>query len=327
MTANPKPVELVALLRPPQPANDLLELFASTELDPSVPDHVWEAALVGPATAFLARPGKQLRAKLVATGWRLGGGSGEPPPAIARALEILHAGSLIVDDVEDRSDERRGGPALHVLIGEPLAINTGSWMYFWALEQLCALPGAVELAVRALARCHQGQALDLAARIGELAMSEVPAVVAATTRHKTGALARLATELGALAAGAGVDHRARIGELGEATGIALQMLDDLGAIAAPERRAKAYEDLRAQRPTWPWAWLAHQADAPAPARRPRCRGGRAARTDRRPRPRRGARRDRDGARARALRAREPRRRDHLRPSRDGDHVWLSYAPR
>ncbi|MEJ7602708.1 MAG: polyprenyl synthetase family protein [Kofleriaceae bacterium] len=238
------------------------------ELDPEVPVAVWERALVGPASLFLARPGKDLRARLVSAGFTLAGGHGVVPAAVPRALELLHAGSLIVDDVEDRSDERRGAPALHHLVGEPLAINTGSWMYFWALAELAklGLPGAVELAITALVGCHQGQALDLATRIVDLDVREVPGVVAATTRLKTGALCRLAVELGALAAGASPDRRCAIGDLGEAAGCALQMLDDLGCIVSAERRHKAYEDLRAARPTWTWAWLASTCDPFAWAR-------------------------------------------------------------
>ena len=238
------------------------------ELDSEVPQFVWQRALVSPVTLFLARPGKDLRARLVAAGWALAGGQGAVPAAVPRALELLHAGSLIVDDVEDQSAERRGAPALHHLVGEPLAINTGTWMYFWALAELAklALPGAVELAIAALVRCHQGQALDLATRIVDLDVREVPGVVAATTRLKTGALCRLAVELGALAAGARPAERTAIGDLGEAAGCALQMLDDLGCVVAAERRHKAYEDLRAARPTWTWAWLASTCDPFAWAR-------------------------------------------------------------
>lgn len=239
----------------------------ASSLLPSVPSAVWSAALTGPAAAFLARPGKDLRARFVRLGGALGAVDGAPPPeatldAIARVLEILHAGSLIVDDVEDRSEHRRGQPALHCLIGDPLAINTGSWMYFWALAELAQLqlPGALELAVVTLVRCHQGQALDLATRIVDLAPRDVPEVVAATTQLKTGALCKLALELGALAAGASPERRAQIGALGESIGCALQMLDDLGCLVSPARRDKAFEDLRALRPTWVWAWLAATCD-------------------------------------------------------------------
>lgn len=238
----------------------------ASSLDPSVPAAIWRRALAGPAADFLARPGKELRSTIVRAGWSLGGGApGAMPESLPLVIELLHAGSLIVDDVQDDSLERRGAPALHRLIGVPLAINTGSWMYFWALAELAelALPPATALAahqaaIATLVRCHQGQALDLAVRIADLDVADVPAVVAVTTRLKTGALCTFAAELGALAAGASTGTRTAIGRFAEAMGIGLQMLDDLGSLTSPARRDKGREDLRAGRPTWPWAWLAEQ---------------------------------------------------------------------
>ena len=248
----PLPLALAAL-------EHALDPHGPSSLDPAVPAHVWRRALVGPAGEFLARPGKALRTTIVKAGWLLGGGDAHAfPERLALVLELLHAGSLVIDDVEDGSIERRGAPALHCIVGTPLAINTGSWMYFWALAELADLgldPSALATAVRALVRCHQGQALDLAVVITDLDPREVAAVVATTTKLKTGQLCRLAAELGAIAAGASLERRARIGEFAEAMGTGLQMLDDLGSLACPDRRDKGREDLRAARPTWPWAWL------------------------------------------------------------------------
>jgi len=236
----------------------------ASELDPSVPANVWQRALSGPAFDFLSRPGKELRASIVRAGAMLGGGAvSDTVDRLAFIVEVLHAGSLIIDDVQDNSSERRGAPALHETYGVPLAINTGSWMYFWAQGELAALglAPALELeahraTITALVRCHQGQALDLSVRIADIDVAEVPAVVAATTRLKTAALCRLAAELGAIAAAAAPVHKQAIGRFGEAMGTSLQMLDDLGSLTSPRRRAKGLEDLVAGRPTWPWAWLA-----------------------------------------------------------------------
>ena len=232
----------------------------ASSLDPAVPNAVWRRALAGPAGEFLARPGKALRTSLVRAGWMLGGGAPDAfPDRLALVLELLHAGSLVIDDVEDDSEERRGAPALHRLVGAPLAINTGSWMYFWALAELADLeldPGALATAVRALVRCHQGQALDLAVRVTELECTQVAPIVATTTRLKTGMLCKLAAELGAIAAGADEAQRSIIARFAEELGCGLQMLDDLGSLTCPDRRVKGHEDLRAARPTWPWAWLA-----------------------------------------------------------------------
>ncbi|MEO7096674.1 MAG: polyprenyl synthetase family protein, partial [Polyangiales bacterium] len=198
--------------------------------------------------------------------------AGAMPDRLPLVIELLHAGSLIIDDVEDGSEMRRGAPALHHLFGAPIAINTGSWMYFWALAELeqLELAPAVELAAhrattRTLVRCHQGQALDLATPVTELQSHEVAPVVETTTRLKTGALCALAAQLGAIVAGGSPATTKSVGRFGERMGIALQMLDDLGSLTSPARRDKGREDLRAARPTWPWAWLA-QRDAFAWAR-------------------------------------------------------------
>lgn len=255
----PLPAPLAALERALGPGG-------VSALDPRVPAAIWRRALAGPAAEFLARPGKELRASIVRAGWRFGGGAdGAMPESLPLVIELLHAGSLIIDDVEDDSDERRGAPTLHRLVGPSLAINTGSWMYFWALAELGQLrqPAATALAAQraaldTLIRCHQGQALDLAVRICDLALEDVMPLVAATTRLKTGALCTFAAALGALGAGAPPAIQDAVARFGDAMGTGLQMLDDLGSLTSPARRAKGLEDLRGRRPTWPWAWLAEQ---------------------------------------------------------------------
>ena len=231
-------------------------------LDEGVPRAVWERALYQPLRDFLARPGKQFRARLCTLSYQLAGGE-TAPRELPLLVEILHAGSLIVDDIEDNSSERRGSAALHVRYGLPSALNAGNWLYFWPylLMRRLDLSPLVELELqraisRALIDCHRGQALDLAARVANLEQAQVPAVVAATARLKTGSLMGLAAEAGALVAGAPRARREALARFGAELGTALQMLDDLGGIASSRRRHKGYEDLMQSRPTWPWAWLA-----------------------------------------------------------------------
>lgn len=234
--------------------------------DDGLPAHLWERALLGPAREFLRRPGKRFRARLVEACWVLAGGAADAMPAeLPLIVELLHAGSLIVDDIEDGSHVRRGAAALHEIYGTAVALNTGNWMYFWPLALIDRLGRGLdaqrtaELHRRArttLLRCHQGQALDLALKVTELEQGEVPRVVKATTQLKTGALMELAAALGGIAAGgsdAAIEAMTRFGrELGKG----LQMLDDLGGITCAARRDKGAEDLRLGRPTWPWAWAA-----------------------------------------------------------------------
>lgn len=253
---------------PLSPLSSLLDdAFAGNGL----PLHLWERALLGPAREFLRRPGKQFRARLVETCWLLAGGRPEAMPhELPLVIELLHAGSLIVDDIEDQSATRRGAPALHRIYGTPVALNTGNWMYFWsmALLERVELPDERRVAAhlragRTMLRCHEGQALDLALKITELDQHDVPRVVRAATQLKTGALMELAAVLGAIAAGADEARVESLASFGRELGMGLQMLDDLGGLTSASRRHKGREDLRLARPTWPWAWAATATSAAA----------------------------------------------------------------
>jgi geranylgeranyl pyrophosphate synthase len=231
---------------------------------------LWRAALHAPLRDFLSRPGKSLRASLVHASHHIAGGRGECPAELGLIVEVLHAGSLIVDDIQDGSLERRGGPSLHSELGLPLALNAGNWLYFWAsaLVERVKLAPRVELAVhrwlgRTMLACHYGQALDLEARVGEIEQGRVRSVVESSTRLKTGSLMQLSAALGALAAGASREHVQALATFGLDLGVSLQMLDDHSGLANERRLHKGLEDLREGRPTWPWAWLAESQDAAA----------------------------------------------------------------
>lgn len=234
-----------------------------------VPERVWTDALSGPLLELISRPGKEFRSRLVEVAYAVSRAHGSPdmPERLPLIVEILHAGSLIIDDIEDDSKYRRGKPALHLVVGLPLALNAGNWLYFLphsVLEQL-ALPDVTELELRrvidrGVLRCHYGQALDLGARLGALAQREVPDVVCLSTRLKTGSLLELAAELGAAAAGAEDGLRRELALFGRHYGVALQMLDDLSGLFEERRAHKGHEDLLNGRPTWPWAWLARRLD-------------------------------------------------------------------
>ena len=243
--------------------------------DARVPRAVWETALLGPARDMLRRPGKRFREVLVALAWRLAGGAGDVPAMLPLCVEIVHAGSLIIDDVEDDSSQRRGAACLHRLYGAPVAINTGSWFYFWALDLLGGLDvdAAVASELRALLsrtilRGHFGQALDLSLQVGQAPQRWIPPVVAAATELKTGALMELAARLGAVAARAPAERVATLARFGRRLGVGLQMLDDLNNLApradagdpAARTDGKRHEDLRLGRPSWPWAWAAEALD-------------------------------------------------------------------
>lgn len=230
-------------------------------------------ALVPPLADFLSRPGKELRARFLEHAFTIAVEVGPAcacarlPPELPQVVEMLHAGSLIVDDVEDEALTRRGAPALHRTHGVATAINAGCWLYFWPQVVLGRLGLDADTAAAmqrrlslTLLRCHHGQALDLAIRVTELSRAEIPAAVAMTTRLKTGSLFELAGVLGAMAAHAPVPVERALATFGREVGVVLQIVDDVSSILSPARREKAHEDLVGARPTWPWAWLADELE-------------------------------------------------------------------
>lgn len=233
-----------------------------------VPKVLWDDALLDPLREFVARPNKGFRGRLVELGFRLAGGSKTLPRELPVIVESLHAGSLIVDDIEDESEHRRNAPCLHRSIGVPLALNAGNFLYFWP-QVLLAHTGlsaanrlrAHERLALCLMHCHQGQALDLAVRVDELAQADVPNVVQAIASLKTGGLLGLAMGLGAVAAGADEARTDALAAFGCAIGVGLQMLDDMSGIQNPRRREKAHEDLEHARATFVWALLAEELAA------------------------------------------------------------------
>ena len=208
--------------------------------------------------------GKRLRPLLVyATGTTFGAPL-ETLDASAAAVEIIHAYSLVHDDLPAMDDDslRRGRPTCHVVFGEAMAILAGDALQALAFDVLAhdaALAGDAAIHIgmlRVLAvACGShgmagGQAFDLAA-VGK-ALS--PADLERMHVHKTGALIRASVRLGALAAG--VRDAATLDALeryGHAIGLAFQIRDDLLDIeAGTEQLGKtAGKDVAAAKPTYP----------------------------------------------------------------------------
>ena len=239
----------------------------------ALPRAVWERALGDVARDILGRPSRQFRARMCELGWQLADGPGAVPALLPALVELVHAGSLIVDDIEDGSTLRRGARAVHLIHGLPRALNAGTWMYFWALDLVPQLPlpratreRIREAVAEALHRGHLGQALDLSVSVGRMPRALIYRTVATSTMLKTGALMELAALTGALAAGASDDSIEALAQFGRRMGLGLQMLDDFGNLTAPTPEAsdvKALEDLRNDRPTWPWALASADLDAAA----------------------------------------------------------------
>ncbi|TMQ03870.1 MAG: hypothetical protein E6J91_45440 [Deltaproteobacteria bacterium] len=176
-------------------------------------------------------PGKRLRPAVVIAAAEACGATRELALPAAVALEMLHAYTLVHDDLPamDDDDVRRGRPTVHVAFGEAIAILAGDGLLTAAFGALAEIgPGASAamtlLARRAGAReLLAGQALDLT-----LAPDDLADIAAVERLHaaKTGALFAAAAELGAIAAGAAPHICADLGRYGMAIGVAFQHADD-----------------------------------------------------------------------------------------------------
>ncbi|MGH8174079.1 MAG: (2E,6E)-farnesyl diphosphate synthase [Rhodanobacteraceae bacterium] len=208
--------------------------------------------------------GKRLRPLLVyATGQSFGAAI-ESLDAAAAAVEIIHAYSLVHDDLPAMDDDslRRGRPTCHVAFGEAMAILAGDALQALAFEVLAHDESAgidagtrVEMLRTLAVACGShgmagGQAFDLAAVGSVLTAAELERMHV----HKTGALIRASVRLGALIAGcADAKTLEALERYGHCIGLAFQIRDDLLDIeAGTEQLGKtAGKDAAALKPTYP----------------------------------------------------------------------------
>jgi len=193
-------------------------------------------ALLGP---FVER-GKYLRALLVFLGCRAAGGDPSQVVPAAAAIELVHAASLIHDDIMDGATTRRGLPCLHLQVGRNQAIVCGDYLIVKAFRVLAENRAGAE-AVRvidALAfgsdvciRTCAGQQRDLAARIDESFTEETYLEIA---RGKTAACIAGALTVGALLAGGSGVVLDVLARYGDAVGCAYQIRDDIMDLTGEE---------------------------------------------------------------------------------------------
>ena len=181
--------------------------------------------------------GKRLRALLVYTAGEAFGAEREQLDAPAAAVEIIHAYSLIHDDLPamDDDDLRRGRPSCHRAFDEGTAILAGDALQAYAFELLATRTAALDNAARirmliTLAAAigtngmAGGQAIDLGAVGRRLSAGDLELM----HRRKTGALITASVELGAQAAGLTASaQRQALHRYGDELGLAFQIQDDI----------------------------------------------------------------------------------------------------
>lgn len=219
---------------------------------------------VGAAIRYsLLGEGKRLRAVLVSAAYTAAGGIGDVS-ALAAAVEVVHAYSLVHDDLPcmDDDDMRRGRPTTHIVYGVSVATAAGLAMVPLAARTAAAAAWDLGLdattvgdIVRELmgaaggAGMIGGQLLDLEGEGRPLALADLERV----HRLKTGALITASVRLGGLAAGASPNQLAAFTQYGDAIGLAFQIADDvLDVTATTDQLGKtAGRDIALAKSTYP----------------------------------------------------------------------------
>ena len=207
------------------------QALVNTELDRLVID---DGSMVSKSMAYtVGAPSKRVRPVLTLLAAELCGGTAAPAVPAAAAMELVHASSLILDDLPSMDDAplRRGRKANHLEFGEAIAI--------------LAAFGLLNLAYRTLARTYEpavsarltsilsdavgvegligGQAIDLSATAQQINFETLERI----HRGKTGALFSAAATAGAIASGASSDVVRSLAAYAKNLGLAFQIIDDL----------------------------------------------------------------------------------------------------
>ena len=230
-----------------------IESALRTAFLPDVPESAAEqnpiVLLSAPCASLVSGGGKRWRPMLAVLAYRLAGGNGDDIYTLAPLIEGIHTASLIHDDIEDNSELRRGKPAAHVAYGLDSALNSGSWLYFRALQSIEGYhaPADIKLdlytaALTHIRALHEGQALDIHwHRTADFFPSRQD--YERMIRLKTGALAALAAYTGMRAAGKEHEESKSFAALFAEVGVGFQILDDVKNISTGNAGKKRGDDI------------------------------------------------------------------------------------
>ncbi|PPR07482.1 hypothetical protein CVT26_013452 [Gymnopilus dilepis] len=207
-----------------------------------IPDeNVWsekdESHVTEPYQYLTSMPGKDMRGLFITAFNDWLQVPMEPLSKISSIVAMLHNASLLVDDIEDNSQLRRGKPVAHKIFGVAQAINCGNYVYFQAVQQATELKpfqrqgqDVVDIVIAELLNLHRGQGLDIFWRDSLECPTEEQYID--MVNKKTGGLFRLAVRLMMACATAGTDID--FVPLVNLFGVFFQVRDDLMNLADTE---------------------------------------------------------------------------------------------
>jgi len=240
--------DIVTFLEKTKPEVDrIIELYLPRKIDKSWLECVFgkpryeyslepaQKALVDPMWDLLDRGGKRWRPVLFLLITEAVGGDIQKLKDMVIIPEIVHNGTLMIDDIEDMGELRRSKPCTHKIFGEDIAINAGNFMYYFPLITLYKKKNnfkekniikAYEIYVQEMLNVSLGQATDIywhKGRANTINESEYLQMCA----YKTGCLSRMSAKLAAALSDCDDLVIEKVGHVAEAIGVAFQIQDDV----------------------------------------------------------------------------------------------------
>jgi geranylgeranyl diphosphate synthase type II len=184
-----------------------------------------------PVRYALLSPGKRLRPALALASAEAAGGRANAALPAAIAVEMIHAFSLVHDDLPamDDDDLRRGRPTTHVRFGEAAAILAGDALMSLAYREILRAPVDPPGPARLSAELAEATTAMIAGQTDDTLGAGEPSLETLRQIHvrKTGALLRACCRMGGISAGASAEALDALTRCGDALGLAYQIADDL----------------------------------------------------------------------------------------------------
>ena len=194
-------------------------------------------AIADPVWDMLDRGGKRWRPALFLLICEALGKSQDYCLDFAIIPEVVHNGTLVIDDIEDSSEVRRGKPCTYKIFGVDIAVNAGNAMYYLPLTPLMEKKGKLsaeklrdiyEIYVQEMINLSIGQAMDIAWHRGIANADGINEKdYLQMCAYKTGTLARMAAKIASVLSDGDKNLVVKLGTFAESIGVAFQMQDDV----------------------------------------------------------------------------------------------------
>src|SRR5437773_2209853 len=206
--------------------------------------------------------GKRLRPSLLLISAKLIGDAGESAIRLGAVVELIHAATLVHDDVIDAAQTRRGRPSINVQWGNHTSVLAGDWLYMQAFQIAVRERNfhILDLLISLTQLMVEGELLQLE-RIGRIDVTEADCMQ--LVDRKTACLFSVCAQIGAIAGHGDAGMQEKLRDYAWNLGMAFQLVDDVLDFTAREKTLgkPVGGDLREGKVTLPLVYALERASA------------------------------------------------------------------